>query len=290
MFGYVKVFVPEMKVREHELYKAVYCSLCRTLGKRYGFAARMTLSYDFTFLALFLMALRDEDITFCQGRCPIHPFKKRMLCDDQHNASLGYAADVAMMLVYHKLEDTICDERFAKRLGAYALRLLYTRDYRRAAARRPLEAQAAKRYMTAQQEAESNPHIRVDAAADPTAMFLSTLAESNLPQEVDADAVARFAYCLGRFIYLADAADDLEEDHKNGSFNPYLMDRGNESIDSLRQYATESLHACVAVCAEVYETLPIKRFDGVLRNVIYHGMPSVIARIAQGKQEDSADE
>ena len=56
MFGYVKVFRPELKVCEYEQYKGVYCSLCQTLGKRYGFASRMTLSYDFTFLALLLMA------------------------------------------------------------------------------------------------------------------------------------------------------------------------------------------------------------------------------------------
>ena len=57
MFGYVKTFQPELKMGEFEQYRGVYCSLCKQLGKSYGFWSRMTLSYDFTFLALFHMAL-----------------------------------------------------------------------------------------------------------------------------------------------------------------------------------------------------------------------------------------
>ena len=52
MFGYVKAYKPELKVRDYEQYKAVYCSLCKTLGREYGLFARLTLSYDFTFAAL----------------------------------------------------------------------------------------------------------------------------------------------------------------------------------------------------------------------------------------------
>ena len=51
MFGYVTVYKPELKVKEYEAYKGVYCTLCKRLGKDYGFLSRLTLSYDFTFLA-----------------------------------------------------------------------------------------------------------------------------------------------------------------------------------------------------------------------------------------------
>ncbi len=289
MFGYVKIFRPELKVREYDIYKAVYCSLCNTLGKRYGIAARMTLSYDFTFLALFLMALRDEDIAFKQGRCPFHPLKKRPLCHCEEAIALEYAADVAMLLVYHKLQDTIDDEHFLKRVSARFLRILYTRDYRLAVARRPKEAEAAKRYMQQQRAVESSQHSGVDAAAEPTASFLSKLAVGCLPNTEDTEIISRFAYCLGRFIYLADAADDAESDLKNGNFNPYNTTDARLSSDQ-KEYAAQSLHACVAVCAEVYDDLPIKRFDGILRNVIFHGLPHVISTITTQKQEEIADE
>lgn len=52
MFGYVRIYKPELKMAEYEHYQGIYCSLCRQLGKRYGPLARLTLSYDFTFLAM----------------------------------------------------------------------------------------------------------------------------------------------------------------------------------------------------------------------------------------------
>lgn len=55
MFGYVRIFKPEMKIAEFDQYQGVYCSLCKRLGKKYGAMSRMTLSYDFTFLSVFRM-------------------------------------------------------------------------------------------------------------------------------------------------------------------------------------------------------------------------------------------
>ena len=52
MFGYVKPDKPELKIKDYETYKAIYCSLCRTLGKEYGLLARFLLTYDAAFYAL----------------------------------------------------------------------------------------------------------------------------------------------------------------------------------------------------------------------------------------------
>ena len=70
MFGYVKVCKPELRMREYEEYKAVYCTLCRVLGEEYGLAARGLLSYD----ACFYVLLRDcaesgKNPEYKAGRC-----------------------------------------------------------------------------------------------------------------------------------------------------------------------------------------------------------------------------
>ena len=36
MFGYIRPLVGEMKVRENEMFRAVYCGLCRSMGKHTG--------------------------------------------------------------------------------------------------------------------------------------------------------------------------------------------------------------------------------------------------------------
>ena len=60
MFGYIKTCTPQLRLCEWEAYRGIYCGLCRTLGRRFGPLARLTLSYDFTFYATLEMALREE--------------------------------------------------------------------------------------------------------------------------------------------------------------------------------------------------------------------------------------
>ena len=35
MFGYVRPFKPYMRMFEYDIYKAVYCGLCKDMGRRY---------------------------------------------------------------------------------------------------------------------------------------------------------------------------------------------------------------------------------------------------------------
>ncbi len=91
----------------------------------------------------------------------------------------------------------------------------------------------------------------------------------------------RFGYCLGRWIYLIDAADDLEEDLQNGSYNAFALSRRLTAGDAAalwgeaRRYAEGSLNATLAECEAAYNLLDIRRFDGILRNVLELGLPYV---------------
>ena len=64
MFGYVKALTPELRVKEFELYRSVYCGLCHHIKKRSPFMT-FSLSYDFVLPALFSLAFTDiENISF----------------------------------------------------------------------------------------------------------------------------------------------------------------------------------------------------------------------------------
>ena len=52
MFGYIRAIKPEMKCLEYDLYRGVYCGLCRQLGADYGQFSRFSLTYDCTLLAM----------------------------------------------------------------------------------------------------------------------------------------------------------------------------------------------------------------------------------------------
>ena len=80
MTGYIKAFKPELKIKDYELYRGVYCSACRVLGKLYTPIARMLLSYDFTFLSIVRLALQEQCGKFEKGRCCANPAKKCLKC------------------------------------------------------------------------------------------------------------------------------------------------------------------------------------------------------------------
>lgn len=79
MFGYIRPALDRLNQEEKDAYQSVYCGLCHTLGRRHGWLARMTLQYDFTFLAIVLAAGERED-RLCCLRCPVHPLRKPRTC------------------------------------------------------------------------------------------------------------------------------------------------------------------------------------------------------------------
>ncbi len=288
MFGYVKVYQPELKMGEFEQYRGIYCSLCKTLGKRYGFTAQMTLSYDMTFLAVLHMALGEECAGFKKGRCPYNPFKKRTCCN--HSATLDFCADVAMLLVYHKTEDTIADDRSFKRLTAKLLLPIMRRNRRRAAKRLPELDRLIEEQMLRQRELEEKATASVDLAAEPTALILSALCAETSNEEKQKRVLSRFGYCLGRIVYLMDVADDLEDDLKNGSYNPMALSQGENTADkewlhSARESVGWMLNASLAECRAAYELLAVRRLDGVLRNVLEWGIPAMQKFVLSGERK-----
>ena len=93
MFGYIKPVPAELKVREYELYRSVYCGLCGALGRNTTCVSRLTLSYDFVFLAIVRMALIGETGSLERRRCLAHPTKKRAVLTDAKQ--LDYCAKVS---------------------------------------------------------------------------------------------------------------------------------------------------------------------------------------------------
>lgn len=285
MFGYVRIYKPELKMAEYEHYQGIYCSLCKQLGKRYGPLARLTLSYDFTFLAMFRMALDDACAGFRQGRCALHPLKKRTCCCE--NDSLSFAADAATLLVYYKLKDDVADRGFWRSLPSRFLLLFASRARKKAAKCRPELDRVIGECMERQAALEKSGTASIDASAEPSARMLAFLAAEGARDETERRILDRFGYCLGRWIYLIDAADDLEEDLRQGSYNPYILTRGlsadqPEGLAETRRYALLTLNACLAECLAAYNLLSIRRFDGLLRNILEQGMPAVQKQMESG--------
>ena len=71
MFGYVNIYKDELKVKDYNKYRSFYCGLCKTLGREFSLKTRLTLNYDFAFLALILSSLKDGKMEVQRERCII---------------------------------------------------------------------------------------------------------------------------------------------------------------------------------------------------------------------------
>ncbi len=285
MFGYVKVYQPELKMGEFEYYRGVYCALCRRLGKRYGLVAQWSLSYDFTFLALFRLAQAERCVGFKSARCPYNPFKKRTCCCDTEQ--LDAVADAAVLLTYYKVQDTLADAGFLKKLGAWLLYLPTAYDRRRCRKRHPDWDEYIGRCMHKQRELEQRGCTSLDEAAEPTAHILQFLFSLQTADETEQTALSRFGYCLGRWIYQLDAADDLTQDRKRGDYNPLLLAYPQMTDEQIREQSHFSLNASLAECKAAYERLTIRRFGGIIQNVLEWGMPTVQRQVIKQQKPSS---
>lgn len=281
MYGYVRPLKAELKVREYEMYRAMYCGLCRVLGRRYGLKARFLVNYDLTFLCCLLEGSRES---WQQQKCfcPAHPFCRRNCTGG--DAALTYAADLTVLLGWQKLRDAAQDERGVKRILAVMGTRLYRGAYRRAAAQQPETAQRIEASLARLSQLEQARSESLDETADAFAQILSACAVG-LPEGAQRRAGEQLLYHTGRFIYLTDALEDAPEDLRRGRYNPALRRYHAEAVgltDDDRLSLVQTIDASISLAAAAMELLPLKAGRGIVSNIIYLGMPGVLRAVAAG--------
>ena len=270
MFGYIRVCKEELKVKEFEMYKAVYCSLCRDLGRDFGMLSRFTLSYDFTFLALLNLAFSQGCDEIERKRCAFNPLKKRNYCKD--TTSFKMASASAMIMLYYKLKDDIADEKGFKKLGYYLLLPIFSGPHKKAAKKYPQIEKIVSDYITKQSLLEKENCTDIDAACDPTATALAEIFKLCSDDEMQKRALSRLGYCMGRYVYLLDAACDIEKDTKKSSYNVLLKNIEGDHKNFINERVVPQLYFCANEAALAFELLDLKKYKTILGNIIYLGL------------------
>lgn len=277
MLGYVKTNTSELRVREHQYYRGLYCGLCHRMGKCTGNCSRLMLSYDFVFLAMIRMALRKEKAAFRKQRCLLHPLRARMTA--QQCETLDYCADASALLVYHKLLDDLRDESGAKKLRAVLTRPFLHRAYHRAKKRNPTLDKIMTEHLDRLCEMEQNTadHFGADCYAE---VFGDLLADvfSHGFEGTEQRIAQTIGRAVGRWIYLADAADDFEEDRKKGRFNPYRSLFGDTPTPQDWETADLAMTAFLCDAEPAFELLdgtPDPEQKEILANILFSSLPLV---------------
>ncbi len=268
MFGYVRIAKGELRVKEYEMYKAVYCSLCKNLGKHYGFLSRLTLSYDFTFLALLNMSLKGTCTTVERKRCAFNPLKKCNYC--KNTDDLQFPSAIGMIMLYYKILDNIADEKGLKKLGFICLKPIFKGAYKKASKLYPDIKDIVSEYINSQSALENRNCKVLDEVADPTAKALSKIFSLLSEDKTQKMVLERLGYCMGRYIYLLDAAVDFEKDKTDNKYN--VLKFNCDTNEQVTEKIKPQLYFCINEAAKAFELLDVKKNKDILGNIIYLGL------------------
>lgn len=279
MFGYLQIHKDELKVKEYEAYKSVYCGLCKQLGRDYGFMTRLILSYDCTFYAILLMSLKRSCTGFSDGRCKFNPLKKCKFADCKDNA-YSKASALSVISAYYKVVDDIDDSGFFKRIALKIVKPFFGRRQKKAARRFPEMENIVSEMMKNQKAAENDELVTIDKAANPTAKMISDLAALEGGNDLQKRVLSEFGYQIGRWVYLIDAADDYEKDKKSGNFNPFIKADIND-----KDYINSVLSQSLARAYDAYNLLDIIDFKPIIDNMMLYGFPNKQNAVLNNRQE-----
>ena len=109
MFGYLRLYKDEIRIKDMKKYSSYYCALCNEIKKDYGVFWTFFLNYESTYILLFLESYLKCDTEEKIMKCHMNPFQKKKI--EINGDNLKYAAFINMYLLALKFEDDKIDER-----------------------------------------------------------------------------------------------------------------------------------------------------------------------------------
>ena len=287
MFGYVVINQGEMKFKDYDIYQSYYCGLCKSLKEAGGKKCQLTLSYDMTFFVMLLTALYEQEPSENMNRCLAHPKKKHL---ERRNQISDYCADMNILLTYYKCVDDWKDE---KKPDRYAYGKLLKSKVKELEKKYPDKTRIIESGLKELSENESKGTLNADQMAT---LFGEIMGEILAwKQDEWKEFLYRIGFFLGKFIYLMDAYEDVPEDKKKGTYNPFLLEfpevswhpvYGKDDFDIKCEHM---LRMMMAECAKTYEILPIIWYEDILDNIIYSGVWTRFELVKKQRREKQED-
>ncbi len=278
MFGYIQPDIPYLYFKDATLYKALYCGLCKSIGRSCGQTARFGLSYDMTFLSALLHNIKNTDVTIEKQRCAANIFTRRpMALDDGITKTV---ACLNTLLTYYKLTDDILDEHKGRISRAF-----FKRGYKKAKALHPDAAEIVKARMAELFELEKAECASLDMAADPFGLMIADLSDYCLGESATGYTRKLF-YGVGKWVYLIDALDDYDKDVKKKNYNPfvsaYKAPTKDEMLAKNREEVDFVFKSVFAENAECLKNIKFYFNTDLTDNIILRGMPASTRKVMCG--------
>lgn len=279
MFGYIIVNKAEMKFKEFDIYHSYYCGLCRKLKEKYGTVGQISLNYDMTFLLMLLTGLYEPETIQGSCRCIAHPFEKN---ETRSNLLTEYIADMNILFTYYKCIDDWEDE---KKLYKLIYGKMLEGKSKQLKERYSDKIRNINLLMHDLAYGEKEDSSDIDAMSG---LFGKVMAEIVVCREDEwSEILQRFGMYLGKFIYLLDAYEDIEEDIRKGIYNPLKKKYDNPNFE---EECETILTMMMSECCREFEKLPILEHVEILRNILYSGVWCRYAAVREKRRNQAKGE
>ncbi len=271
MYGYVTPIKEQMNTADFMLYRAYYCGICKATGKMFGQLPRFTTNYDIVFLSVLLHDFTVTDVKFESKGCVCNPFKKKTtVC---RNELLDKIVNTNIIMSYYKMRDGVLDkEGFKSRV---ALNML-SRPYKKARRAMPEIDKIVGESYEKLFGMEKAGVVGIDRVADCFASLLQDVAKSLIGDKAD-ENISKLCYNVGKFVYLADALDDIDEDFNSKRYNPFLVMYNDytgrkEFFEKHKDELSFILSVTVNRAIECFNKITFTQSSDLLRNVLHKGL------------------
>jgi hypothetical protein len=252
----------DLTFREYEHYRGYYCGLCKYLKDEHGEISRLSLNYDITFLVILLTSIYKPKSRVVEEICIANPFKKKKKIV---NEVTEYAASMNVLLTHYKLEDNLKDDRGIKDILAYNI---YKGKLKTAYEKYPSKAEFIKLQLDTLHNLEQNKNYNIDEVSNTFGNLMGEIfSYKNDKYEEDLRIIG---FNIGKYIYILDAYEDLDEDYKKGRYNPFIdyIDKKDE----LKEKVDKMISLSLGILADRIDNLDIQMNAGIIENIVYSGV------------------
>jgi len=246
-----------------------------SLKNKYSNLSRLTLNYDMTFLILLLSSLYEPENKIYNSRCIVHPSKKQLIIQ---NDITEYAAGINIILSYYNLKDNWDDERDIKSL---TIAKLLKREFKRASSELVIKSGKIKERLTNISLLEKQNTDDIDKVSNEFGHLMEEIILYK--EDVWEKTLRKLGFFLGKYIYLLDAYEDMDQDKKNNSYNPF----NNLNIENIDKYAKDILMLNLSFLSEEVEKLPLVQDKEIIENIIYSGILMKIKNTSTNEKGES---
>ena len=287
MFGYTIPIESLLSPDDRRIYRSYYCETCHHLREEYGLIPTLTVNYEMTFANMFFNSIFEE------GKL-IDNKPGGLFCIFRHSASddelMHKLTAYTILVAKNSLVDDVADNNndLKGKLGLLALNPAIRNACEEFPEYDRLIMEGYEDLRKLEQSKEKDPFV----AGRYSAQSMIDVFDVMLGDRID-DDIRELFRGFGIWVYIMDAIEDLDDDHKEGQYNPFLVD--NDGFQDKKQFIRDNIFTIGEIVGRAIKDIqdsyalvrPRLRFNqNIIDNIINIGLSTSAHRIIRGDKMD----